>query len=114
MAALRHLVVVLGMSQYADSGFLASKPYVASGRYIQGMSNYCAGCRYRPEQALGADACPFTTRYWDFLDRHRRRFASHPRTALMWRNLQRFDDLAMGEVRNRAEWLRQAYGDHRG
>lgn len=98
---------VLGMSQYADGGFLASKPYVASGRYIQRMSNYCDGCRFRPEQAVGSDACPFTTLYWDFLDRHRERFASHPRTALMWRNLARVDSTRMAAIRERAAWLRK-------
>lgn len=97
---------VLGMSQYADGGFLASKPYVASGRYIQRMSNYCDGCRFRPEQAVGADACPFTTLYWDFLDRHRQRFVSHPRTALMWRNLDRLDDERLQAIRAKAASLR--------
>ena len=79
----------LGMSQYADGGLLASKPYVATGKYIARMSNYCAGCRYRPDRAHGDDACPYTTLYWDFLERHRERFARHPRLALQVRNLDR-------------------------
>jgi deoxyribodipyrimidine photolyase-related protein len=79
----------IGMSQFADGGLLASKPYVATGRYIARMSNYCDGCRYRPERAHGEDACPFTTLYWDFLARHRERFARHPRLALQVRNLDR-------------------------
>ncbi|MGE5155530.1 MAG: cryptochrome/photolyase family protein, partial [Bdellovibrio bacteriovorus] len=77
----------LGMSQYADGGLLASKPYAASGAYIRRMSNYCAGCRFDPGEALGERACPFTTLYWDFLARHQGRFSVHPRTALQWRNL---------------------------
>lgn len=79
----------LGMSQYTDGGRMASKPYVASGQYIKRMSNYCEHCRYRPDETLGEQACPFTTLYWDFLDRHRARFSRHPRTALQWRNLDR-------------------------
>ncbi len=98
----------LGMSQYADGGWLASKPYVASGRYIQRMSNYCAGCRYDPAVAIGERACPFTTLYWDFLDRHRARFIDHPRAALQWRNLERLDDASLAAIRRQAARLRES------
>jgi deoxyribodipyrimidine photolyase-related protein len=97
----------LGMSQYADGGLLASKPYPASGRYIARMSNYCDGCRYAPEKATGEDACPFTTLYWDFLLRHEARFARHPRAGLQWRNLARLDDTRRMEIRTAAERLRR-------
>lgn len=96
----------LGMSQFADGGVMASKPYAASGKYIQRMSNHCAGCRYRPQQAVGADACPFTTLYWDFLARHRERFAAHPRAALQWRSLERLDADALAAIRAQAASLR--------
>jgi deoxyribodipyrimidine photolyase-related protein len=99
----------LGMSQYADGGYLASKPYVATGKYIQRMSNYCSGCRYNPTRADADDACPFTTLYWDFLARHRQRFANHPRTALQWRNLERLDADTLKGIRRRAERLRAAF-----
>lgn len=96
----------LGMSQYADGGRLASKPYCASGKYIQRMSNYCDGCRYRPEQSVGEQACPITTLYWDFLLRHQTRFAKHPRTALQWRNLQRLSAQEMAAISAQASQLR--------
>lgn len=96
----------LGMSQYADGGILASKPYVASGRYISRMSNYCTRCRYDPGKATGDDACPYTTLYWDFLIRHETRFAAHPRSAMQWRNLDRIDDAQRVEIRNTADRLR--------
>ena len=69
----------LGMSQFADHGTMASKPYVATGRYIDRMSNYCEGCRYRPDKATGETACPFTTLYWDFLSRNEQHLAAMPR-----------------------------------
>jgi deoxyribodipyrimidine photolyase-related protein len=96
----------LGMSQYADGGILASKPYVASGRYISRMSNYCAHCRFAPDRATGANACPFTTLYWDFLIRHESRFASHPRSAMQWRNLDRIDATERSEIVKTADRLR--------
>jgi deoxyribodipyrimidine photolyase-related protein len=70
------------------------------------MSHYRRHCRYDPKEALGETACPFTTLYWDFLDRHRDRFADHPRTALQWRNLDRLNPERLGAIRRQAEALR--------
>jgi deoxyribodipyrimidine photolyase-related protein len=95
------------MSQYADGGVLASKPYVATGKYLARMGNYCDGCRYRPDRAHGADACPFTTLYWDFLERHRQRFARHPRLALQVRNLDRLSAGERAAIAARAHELRR-------
>jgi deoxyribodipyrimidine photolyase-related protein len=97
----------LGMSQYADAGTLGSKPYVASGKYIQRMSNYCANCAQDPAKATGEQACPFTTLYWDFLDRHGEKFSKHPRTALQWRSLERLSGEDLGAIRAQAATLRQ-------
>ncbi len=80
---------VAGMALYANGGRFTSKPYVASGAYIDRMSDYCRGCPYRPKVAAGPGACPVTTLYWHFLARHEDEFAAHPRTALMIRNLRR-------------------------
>jgi deoxyribodipyrimidine photolyase-related protein len=99
---------VLGMSQYADGGRMVSKPYAASGKYIDRMSNYCSGCRYDPGEALGERACPFTTLYWDFLDRHADRFRQHPRAGMQWRSLDRLSAARVEAIRARARGLRDA------
>lgn len=98
---------VYGMSQFADGGLMASKPYIASGKYIQRMSNYCAGCRYKPDQAVGADACPFTTLYWNFLMRHEPTFADHPRLGQQIRNLHRLSEVDKQAIRQQAAALQQ-------
>ena len=84
---------VVGMSQHADGGLLATKPYVAGGNYINTMSDYCGTCRYDPAVRVGEDACPFTAGYWLFLQRHREEFARNPRMAQMVRGLDRLKDL---------------------
>jgi deoxyribodipyrimidine photolyase-related protein len=100
----------LGMSQHADGGLLASKPYAASGRYIQRMSNYCDDCRYRPDQSTGDEACPFTTLYWDFLMRHEKRFINHPRAGMQWRMLNKLDDRTRTAIRKSANELKKLFG----
>lgn len=96
----------LGMSQYGDGGLMGSKPYAATGKYIEKMSNYCSGCRYRPGERTGDDACPFTTFYWDFLSRHEQRFAAHPRMALQVKNLQRITAAESAAIATRAAAIR--------
>jgi len=98
---------VLGMSQYADGGHMVSKPYVASGAYIDKMSNYCQSCPYSPRQATGSSACPFTTLYWDFLITHKDRFANHPRTALQWKALDKKSAQEQKDIQEQAKTLRQ-------
>ncbi|MEI6031571.1 MAG: cryptochrome/photolyase family protein [Synechococcaceae cyanobacterium ELA739] len=80
---------VLGMGLFADGGLLASKPYAASGNYINRMSNYCRGCRYDVKTRSGPKACPYNALYWDFLMRHQELLALNPRMALMLRQLER-------------------------
>jgi len=91
-----------GMALFANGGRFTSKPYVASGAYVKRMSNYCGGCKYEPETRVGANACPMTTLYWNFLDKHEASFAGNPRTALMVKNLQRMTPELRAEVRSRA------------
>jgi deoxyribodipyrimidine photolyase-related protein len=96
----------VGMSQWADGGLMASKPYIASGQYIAKMSGYCKGCRFKPAQSTGPEACPFTTLYWDFLQRHEARFAQHPRLALQVKNVRRLSDAQRLAIAEQAERLR--------
>jgi deoxyribodipyrimidine photolyase-related protein len=98
----------LGMSQFGDGGLMASKPYVASGKYIQRMSNHCAGCAYDPAQSTGPKACPFTTLYWDFLARHEDLLQQNPRMAMQLKNLARLDASARASIAAQASAHRNA------
>ncbi|MCJ7799015.1 MAG: cryptochrome/photolyase family protein, partial [Polaromonas sp.] len=93
----------LGMSQFADGGVMASKPYAATGKYIQRMSNHCKGCRFDPAQSTGREACPYTTLYWDFLLRHEDRLAKNPRMALQVKNLARLSPEKRGLITAQAQ-----------
>ena len=93
---------VIGMSQFADGGLMASKPYVASGKYISRMSNYCRHCRYNPDEAVGQNACPFTTMYWDFLMKHEDMLARNPRMIMQVRNLKRLTEERKQAIRKQA------------
>ena len=96
----------LGMGQFADGGVMASKPYAATGKYIQRMSNHCKGCRFDPAQSTGDKACPFTTLYWDFLMRHEDRLAKNARMALQVKNIARLSP-------EKREAIRQQASQHR-
>lgn len=92
-----------GMALFANGGRFTSKPYVASGAYVKRMSNYCDGCSYKPEVKTGVDACPMTTLYWKFLDKHERTFGANPRTSLMIKHLQRLDTAERTAIRSEGE-----------
>ena len=97
---------VIGMSQFADGGIMASKPYSATGAYIDRMSNYCKNCQYKPKESVGPNACPFTTLYWDFLDRHRERLRGNQRLSMQMRNLTRLSEDKLSEIKKAASCLR--------
>jgi deoxyribodipyrimidine photolyase-related protein len=96
----------VGMSQHADGGIMASKPYIATGKYIQRMSNYCSGCPYDPADSTGPRACPFTTLYWDFLLKHETAMRKNQRMSMQVRNLARLDEKKREAIRARAEHVR--------
>ena len=83
----------VGMSQHADGGLMATKPYAASGAYINRMSDYCGRCPYRPTVRVGDDACPYTAGYWWFLSRNQARLRGNFRMAQPVRGLRRLTDL---------------------
>jgi deoxyribodipyrimidine photolyase-related protein len=91
---------VIGMGVHADDGLMMTKPYAAGGAYISKMSNYCTGCNYDPKLRTGENACPFTTLYWDFLDRNQSEFAGNHRMAQQLFGIKRLKD--MPAVRERA------------
>lgn len=96
----------LGMALHAWPG-MTSKPYCASGAYIERMSDYCRACRYRPRQRSGDQACPFTTLYWDFLERNALRLAANPRLALPLKQLQRLPASERQAIGEQAQALRR-------
>ena len=92
---------VIGMSMHADGGRMMTKPYAAGGAYISRMSHYCGSCRYNPKLRIGENACPFTTLYWDFLDRNKEVFSKNHRMFQQINGLKRLSDLP--ELRHRAQ-----------
>ena len=95
----------IGMSQFADGGIIASKPYVSSGAYINRMSDYCKSCAYKVTKKTGQGACPFNLLYWHFLDRHRDRFKSNHRMGNMYRTWDRMDEDKRKTILSEAQHL---------
>ena len=91
-----------GMALYADGGLMASKPYAASGNYINKMSDYCGSCAYDVNAKTGPKACPFNYLYWDFIARNRESLAGNPRMALIYKALDRLDPAALTAMRGEA------------
>jgi len=98
------------MSQYADGGLMASKPYIASGKYIDRMSNHCKGCKYNPAESVGENACPFTTLYWDYLIRYETKLVKNPRMGMQIKNLKRLSDEQRRAISSHAQEHRKQVG----
>lgn len=96
---------VRGMVMHADGGLLGSKPYAASGKYINRMSDYCKQCRYNVQKTTEEDACPFNSLYWHFVDRHREQFRNNPRMGMIYRNWEKQDPDKKSATLARAESL---------
>ena len=98
----------LGMSQYGDGGIVGTKPYCSSGNYINKMSNFCEDCRFNYKKRVGTEACPFTTLYWDFMDRHHDKLKGNVRMKFPIRNVEKIRQQApeMTAIRERAAELR--------
>ncbi|WP_115717909.1 cryptochrome/photolyase family protein [Gallaecimonas mangrovi] len=93
-----------GMSQFADGGWIASKPYCASGSYIQRMSDYCQHCHYQVKDKTGPDACPFNSLYWRFMLHHRQRLAQNPRLGMLYGNWDKQSPAEQAAILQRADW----------
>lgn len=101
----------LGMSQYADGGLLATKPYVSSAAYIDRMSDYCKGCHYDKKQRIGEQACPFNALYWDFFARNENTLSSNPRIGMVYPQLRKMDDAAREALKAQANAVRANLSD---
>ncbi len=96
-----------GMSQYADGGIIATKPYVSSGSYINKMSNYCSTCTYNVKEKTGENACPFNSLYWNFLDEKRHHFKNNNRMAMMMNLLNKIPAEELYSIKNKANEIIQ-------
>ena len=93
-----------GMSQFADGGLIATKPYAASGSYINKMSDYCGDCHYSVKERTSEKACPFNSLYWHFMQRHGDKFSRNPRTAMAYRSWGKMDEDIRRQLLERGEY----------
>jgi len=96
----------LGMSQFADGGLLATKPYVSSAAYIDRMSDYCKGCHYQKKLKVGESACPFNALYWDFFARNRATLGNNHRLGMVYQQLKKMDGVALAALQDQAALTR--------
>jgi deoxyribodipyrimidine photolyase-related protein len=93
------------MSQFADGGIVATKPYISSGNYIDKMSNYCLSCSFDKKTKTEENSCPFNSLYWHFLDKNRSKFELNQRMKMMYALLNKMDKKELSEINERAHYL---------
>ena len=93
-----------GMSQWADGGIIASKPYVSSGNYISKMSNYCKSCIYDSKKRSGEKSCPFNSLYWAFFLNHKRQLEKNFRLTMVYKNIEKLNPLEIEKIQNQAQY----------
>lgn len=101
------MVNTRGMSQFADGGIVATKPYISSANYIRKMSDYCDQCHYAHAKKTGDRACPFNSLYWDFLNRHRKKLGSNPRISMVYRTWDRMKETTRRDLLDQAKQYMQ-------
>ena len=99
----------LGMSQFADGGIVGTKPYIASGAYIDRMSNYCKSCQYNPKVAAGDNACPFTSLYWQFIDTNQQLISQNHRLRMQLNNWFRKSEDDRADILSTAQQIRTKF-----
>ncbi|MBU3652047.1 MAG: cryptochrome/photolyase family protein, partial [Limnohabitans sp.] len=100
----------LGMSQWADGGRLATKPYVSSAAYLHRMGDHCQTCSYNPKSKTGDDACPFNALYWNFFERHRSHFEGNPRLGMVYHQLHRMSAAGASKMSAPSQPAKQRVG----
>ncbi|MGO1296032.1 MAG: cryptochrome/photolyase family protein [Vibrio sp.] len=93
-----------GMSQFADGGWIASKPYAASGNYIQKMSDYCSDCHYKVKEKTSEESCPLNSLYWRFMVKHREQLSKNPRIGMIYGSWDKQSETQKSDILQRAEW----------
>ena len=96
-----------GMSQFADGGWIATKPYVSSANYINKMGDYCQNCSYNEKTKINSDSCPFNALYWDFFDRNRNKLSNNFRLGMVYRTYDKMKDSHKEQLRERAQYILQ-------
>jgi deoxyribodipyrimidine photolyase-related protein len=97
---------VIGMSQFADDGLLATKPYVSSAAYVDRMSDYCKGCHYDKKQREGERACPYNALYWDFFIRNEEKLSKNFRLGMVYRNIEKMSEAAIEGIKEKAQEIK--------